>query len=336
MKANYLIEAGRLETKDIEYPELEDNKVIIKVKSVGLCGSDMHYYEYGKIDKFVVEEPLILGHEASGEIVEVGNNVEGFKKGDRVTIEPGVPCGECEYCRTGEYNLCQDMVFMATPPIHGAFQEFILYDPNYIYKIPDNISYEEAALIEPLAIGLNIYQKSDFEITDKILILGSGTVGQMALQVFKASGASEVVMTDINKLPLEIAKKSGADKVLDSNSLESLKDNYFDIVIDAVGVQETLFQTTQFVKPGGNIVLVGMSPESILKYEIGKILNKELTIRGIFRYANLYKKGIELIKNEKVNFEKLITHRYKFEELTEAFDYLSENQDKYLKPMINF
>jgi len=336
MKAAFLIEPGKIKIKDIPKPELQDNQVLIKTKSVGLCGSDMHYYQHGKIDDYIVEKPIILGHEPSGLVKEVGGDVNNLSRGDRVTIEPGVPCGECNFCRQGNYNLCTDMVFMATPPIHGAFQEYIAYNANYVYKLPEEVSYEEGALVEPLAIGLNIYEKSDFTIGDKILILGAGTVGQMALQVFKNAGANEIVLTDIYDLPLEIAKNSGADRILKSNNINKLQDSYFDIVIDAVGVQETLQQTSYFVRPGGNIVLVGMSPNSMIEYEIGKVLNKELTLRGIFRYANQYSRGINLIADKKVELDHLITNRFSFNEIKKAFMHLSNNPNEYLKAIINF
>lgn len=336
MKATYLKEAGVLETREVEKPKLEEDKVLIEIKSVGICGSDMHYFEHGKIDKFVVEEPLILGHEAAGKILEVGEGVEKFSPGDRVTIEPGVPCGECEFCRRGEYNLCVDMTFMATPPIDGTFQEVISYDSDFVYHLPDNVSYEEGALVEPLAIALNVWQKSDFQIGDSVLILGGGAVGQITMQVFAAAGADEIVITDITNLSLEIAEEFGADRALKPDELSEGLHSSFDIVVEAAGVQETLLQTTPFVKPGGNVVLVGMAPDSIMKYEIGKILNKELTVRGIFRYANLYPRGISMLKNKTVDFDPMITQRFKFSELEEVFQYLSENPRNYVKAMVNF
>lgn len=336
MKATYLKEAGVLETRDVEMPELKEDKVLIEIKSVGICGSDMHYFEHGKIDEYVVQEPLILGHEAAGKVLEAGEKVEDFSPGDRVTIEPGVPCGECEFCRRGDYNLCVDMTFMATPPIDGAFQELISYDPDFIYHLPDNVSYEEGALIEPLAIALNVWQKADFQVGDSVLILGAGAVGQITMQVFAAAGADEIIITDINDLSLEVAEKLGADRVLQPDELSGDLHSSFDIVVEAAGVQETLLQTTPFVRPGGNVVLVGMAPDSIMNYEIGKILNKELTVRGIFRYANLYPRGISMLKNEIVDFEPMITRRFKFSELEEAFHYLSENPRDYVKAMVNF
>jgi len=336
LKASYLLEKGLMETREIPPPELEDDKVLVNIKSVGICGSDLHYYQHGKIDKFVVEEPLILGHEASGVVHKVGNNVSKFSIGDRVAIEPGVPCGRCQYCRQGDYNLCPDMVFMATPPIDGAFQEIISHHPDFLFPLPENVSFEAGALVEPLAIALNIYQKANFSLGDRVLILGAGTVGQLTIQAFKDAGAEMIVATDIDDYSLEVALKSGADIAIHSKELSNKYDDYFDIVIEAAGVQETLLQTTSYVKPGGSVVLVGMAPESIMEYEIGKILNKELTIRGIFRYANEYPRGINMLKKGSIDFEPIITERYAFSEIEKAFSTLTDNPKNHIKAMVNF
>lgn len=336
MKANYLMENEVLEFKEVDKPEINADQVLVKIKSVGICGSDMHYYKHGRIGDFVVEEPLILGHESAGEIQEVGSDVEGLKPGDAVAIEPGVPCRVCEYCKTGRYHLCPDVIFMATPPVDGAFVEYVSYPADFVYKLPENVSYEEGAFLEPMVVGMNAAQKAEISLGDKVIILGAGPIGLVTLQAVKAAGASDITITDINEMRLNKAAEMGATRVINVRE-EDIKDSgEYDVVLEAAGVVQTTRQTVELVKRGGTVVLIGMTPESSFEYPVAKILAKEVTVKGIFRYANLYKRAINLVETGQVELKSLISDRFDFEELPEAFRYADKNSEETIKVMVNF
>lgn len=174
MKAAILEKTKKIVIKEIPKPNCSTNKVLIKIKEVGLCGSDVHYFNHGRVGNFIIRKPIILGHERSGIIEEVGNDINNFKKGDRVAIEPGIPCYKCEYCRIGKYNLCDKVIFMATPPYDGAFTEYLEYDPNFVYKISNNVSFTEAALAEPLSVAYSCIKKAEIKPGESVCIFGAG------------------------------------------------------------------------------------------------------------------------------------------------------------------
>ncbi|MFW6238752.1 MAG: NAD(P)-dependent alcohol dehydrogenase [Halanaerobiales bacterium] len=335
MKANYLIDTEELKFKEIEKPEINPEQVLVKIKSVGICGSDMHYYKHGRIGDFVVEEPLILGHEVAGEIQKVGNKVEGLESGDAVAIEPGVPCRVCEFCKTGRYHLCSDVIFMATPPVDGAFVEYVSYPADFVYKLPENVSYEEGAMLEPMVVGMNAAQKADISLGDKVIILGAGPIGLVTLQAIKAAGASDITITDVNDLRLKKAKELGATRTINVREEEVKDSGEYDVVLEAAGVIQTTQQTAELVKKGGRIVLVGMAPEGSFEYPVAKILAKEVTVKGIFRYANLYPRAINLVEAGQVELKSLISDRFDFEDLPAAFKFADENAEESIKVMVN-
>jgi len=336
MKAAYLKEKENIIFKNIDKPEPGPNEVLVKVKSVGLCGSDMHYYKHGKIGDYVVEDPLILGHESAGEVEKIGEKVEGLKKGDRVAIEPGVPCGKCDYCRTGKYNLCPDVIFMATPPIDGAFAEFVTSPPEYLFKLPENVSFEEGAMVEPLAVGMNAAKKANIKLGDKVLILGAGAIGLVTLQAVKAAGAADITVTDLNELRLGKAINTGASTVINVENEEIPEPETYDVVIETAGVKSTAQQALKLVKRGGRVVLVGLTPEGTFSFPVNQILDKELTVEGIFRYANLYQRAINLISSGMIDVDTLITDRFNFEDVDKAFVHADQNANKIIKLVVNF
>ncbi|MFW5980609.1 MAG: NAD(P)-dependent alcohol dehydrogenase [Halanaerobiaceae bacterium] len=336
MKAAYLKKEEELEFKEIKKPDMAEDEVLVQIKSVGICGSDMHYYKHGRIGEFVVEEPLILGHEAAGEIKKVGEKVKDLKPGDRVAVEPGVPCRVCEFCKTGKYHLCPDVVFMATPPVDGAFVEYVNYPADFVYKLPDNVSYEEGAMIEPMVVGMNAAQKADITLGDKVIILGAGPIGLVTLQAVKAAGSSDITITDINQMRLDKAEELGATRTINVQNEEIKDAGEYDVVLEAAGVINTTQQTADLVKRGGRIVLIGMTPEESFDYPVSKILSKEATVKGIFRYANLYKRAIKMIKAGQVELESMISDRFNFKQLPEAFTYADKNREETIKVMINF
>lgn len=328
MKAAILKKPKEIIIKEIPKPKYGDNEVLINIKEVGLCGSDVHYYNIGRIGSFYVKKPIILGHESSGVITEVGNNVKGLKVKDRVTIEPGIPCCKCNYCIKGDYHLCQDIRFMATPPYNGAFVEYVSYDSNFVYKLPDDLSFTSGALVEPLSVGYSASKRAKICPGDKVLILGSGTIGISILEMAKVFGASRIYISDINDFRLGMAKKHGAYKTINvskQNIFKELKDVEIDSVIEASGAESSVINSIKLVKKGGVVVWVGMGKDDI-EIPYSDLTSKDLTIEGIFRYKNTYPSVVSLLEEKKVNVEDIATHHFKLDEIEKAFD-IANNPD---------
>jgi len=327
VRAMYLGKTGVIVERNITKPIPQADEVLVKIKAVGVCGSDIEYYEHGRIGDFVVEKPLILGHEASGQVVEVGENVTSLKVGDRVALEPGVPCRKCEFCKTGRYNLCPDVQFMATPPVDGAFREYVAHPADFAFKIPEGVSYEEAALIEPLSVGIHAVERAQLKLGDQILIFGAGPIGLLTLQVALAEGASRAVVLDLSDARLKKAKELGADAAInarESNLVADLKDG-FDVIFEAAGAAATIPQALRLVKRGGTIVLIGHSPTNEDKLDRNLIITKELNILGTYRYKNTYPEALRLIQKVVFNLEGLIGKSFSLTDVDAALRYPREN-----------
>lgn len=342
MKAAVLHKPGDIRIEEIDLPKIKYNEVLIEIKSVGICGSDIHYFKYGRIGNFIVKEPIILGHEAAGEIVEVGTKVKNWKISDRVAIEPGLPCRKCQFCKSGHYNLCSDMAFMATPPINGAFTEYIAYPADFIYKLPENLSYEEGALIEPLSVGVYAAKKGGSMPGKTVAVLGMGTIGLATLQSVKAFGASTVIVSDIEDLRLKYAKKLGADHTINASKMDVVGEikkiykNGIDIVIETAGAISTCQQSIYLTKRGGTIVLVGNPAKDKIDLDIISIVSNELDIKGIFRYVNMYPTSIDLAASKKVDLKSMISKKFKLDDIMLAMKYADENKSQSIKTVISF
>ena len=210
MKAAVMTEPLHINIEEMDVPNVYGNEVLVKVMAVGICGSDIHYYEHGRIGNHIVKPPFILGHECSGVVVAIGENVTTLNIGDRVAVEPGITCGHCEYCKSGRYNLCPKVAFLATPPINGAFVQYLKHREDFLFPIPDDLSYEEAALNEPFSVGIHAAKRVDLQPGSTVAIMGMGPVGLMTVVVAKAFGASNIIVTDLEDARLEAAKKLGA------------------------------------------------------------------------------------------------------------------------------
>jgi len=336
MKAMYLLEPRKIVEKEIKVPAPKQGEVLVKIKAVGICGSDVHYYETGRIGDFVVKKPLILGHESAGEIVEIGKDVKDLKIGDRVALEPGVPCRKCKFCKLGRYNLCPNMKFMATPPIDGAFTEYITHPADFCFKLPSSISYEEGAMFEPLSVGLWAAEKADLRPEDKVAILGAGTIGIMTLQSVLVSGVTDVTVFDLIHFRLNVAQRLGAKLIVDSkkeNAFKEYKDR-FDIVFETAGSEITTHNTVNLVNRGGKIVLVGMPPQDEVALNINRMISKEIKISTVFRYANMYPRALSLVSEGKIKLKSLISKHFKLSELQRAFKYVVDNRSETLKIII--
>ncbi len=331
MKAAFLIEKNKIEIREIENPKIKnEDEVLVKIKSVGVCGSDIHYYKEGRIGDFIVKEPLILGHESSGIIEEVGKSVKDLKVGDRVAIEPGIPCRKCSYCKEGRYNLCADVKFFATPPINGTFCEYIVHPSDFLYKLPENISFDEATLIEPFSVGIHACNLINLRPGEKILISGLGPVGLLSGLSAKLNGAI-VYGIEKNKKRIEIAEKIGFEYVFDTEKIEikEIKNNIeekFDVIFECSGNSFLIEETINWVKRGGRIVFIGMGTDFV-NFNILKLTIDEIKISGIFRYANTYKKAISLLSKNRIDLKNFISKKFSLIDVKEALEYPIKNPD---------
>jgi len=307
----------RIEERPV--PKPGPREVLIEIKAVGVCGSDVHYYEHGRIGSYVVRQPLILGHEASGIIVDVGEGVNKGRVGERVAIEPGIPDGVCEQCRSGRYNLCPNVRFFGTPPIDGAFTNYVTIPESFAYKLPDQMSDEEGALIEPLSVGLWACRKAMLRGADHVLITGAGPVGVLALKVALALGATQITMTDVSPQRLEMGRKLGATRTV--NVAETPLTNVgveADVLIECSGNQKALMDGIRSLRPAGKAVAVGMSPGEEVSVPMSFLQNREITLTGTFRYANTYADAIALVATGRIDLKPIITGHYTLEETEQA------------------
>ena len=210
--------------RDSPIPVPKDNEVLVKVEYVGICGSDLHYYEQGRIGDYIVKPPFVLGHESGGTVVAVGKDVTHLKAGDRVALEPGKTCGKCEFCKTGRYNLCPDVVFFATPPVDGVFQEYVAHEADLCFKLPDNVSTLEGALIEPLAVGFHAAKQGNAHFGQTAVVTGAGCIGLVSMMALKALGVTEVYVVDIMQKRLDKAMELGASGVVNGKEKDTVRE----------------------------------------------------------------------------------------------------------------
>ncbi|XP_014359369.2 sorbitol dehydrogenase [Papilio machaon] len=317
----------RLEQTPI--PEIDDDEVLLRMDCVGICGSDVHYWQTGACGAFVMHEPMIMGHEASGVVAKIGSKVKNLAVGDRVAIEPGVPCRYCEFCKSGRYHLCPDMRFCATPPIHGNLARYYKHAADFCYKLPPHVSMEEGALLEPLSVGIHACRRGGVAAGQSVLVLGAGPIGLVTMLAARAMGASKILITDILQSRLDFAKQLGADHTIlvtrDASEEQLVQEvrrllgDSPDVSIDASGAQATVRLALLATKSGGVAVLVGMgSPE--LTVPLAGSVAREVDIRGIFRYVNEYPIALSMVASGQINVKPLVTHHYSLEETLEAYE----------------
>jgi L-iditol 2-dehydrogenase len=340
MKVGVMTGIGRIgfETRPIPVPA--DDEVLVKLEYVGICGSDMHFYEKGRIGSIVVKPPFVLGHEPGGTVVEVGKNVTGLQVGDRVALEPGKTCGHCEYCRTGRYNLCPDVRFFATPPVNGVFQEYAAHTASLCFKLPDNVSTMEGALIEPLAVGFHAANQADAHIGQTAVVMGAGCIGLVTLMALKARGVSKVYVVDVMEKRLSKALELGADGVINGKTEDTvqkileLTGGGCDIVVETAGTEITTRQAVAGTKRGALIVLVGYSATGEINMPVSQLLDKELSIKTVFRYRHIYPMAIQAVADGKVNLKKLVTNVFDFSDLQNAMDSSVHDKANIIKSVV--
>ena len=342
-KGAFMRGTDKMIIKEIEVPEVGEKEVLVQLEYVGICGSDVHYFHHGNCGAYKVnlEEDYMLGHECAGTVVEVGANVKDLKVGDKVALEPGITCGQCEFCKAGKYNLCPDVVFLATPPVQGCYEEYIAFPENMCFKLPENMTTKEGCLIEPLSVGFHAANQGDVQVGESVVILGAGCIGLVTLLACKAHGAVNIIVADIVDARLEKAKELGATHVINSKEVNALEEiarltggKGADKVFETAGSPITIAQTAFAVKRGGTITLVGLSAQEEINYNFAQIMDKEATIKSVFRYRNIYPKAIEAVSAGAIDVNGIVTHEFDLEHIQEAFEEAINNKTDLVKAVI--
>jgi D-xylulose reductase len=327
MEALVLEEARRISLRPFSLPQVVGPRdVRIRIHTVGICGSDIHYYQHGRIGPFVVNEPMVLGHEASGTVVEVGEEVKHLKAGDRVCMEPGVPDMESRASREGLYNLDPKVRFWATPPVHGCLAPYVVHPAAFTFKLPDNVSFAEGAIVEPLSIGLQAAKKAAIKPGDVAVVLGAGTIGMMCALAALAGGCSRAIVCDLVQEKLDlIGAVQGVtpvnirDKAV-KDVIAELTDGWgADIVFEASGNEKAFDGIVDLLCPGGCLVLVGM-PQRAIPLDVVAVQIKEARIESVFRYANIFPRAIQLIASGKLDVKPFISRTFPFADGIKAFE----------------
>lgn len=332
---------GELSLRDIPLQmDMGPTDVRIQVHTVGVCGSDVHYYTHGKIGPFVVNEPMVLGHEASGVVIEVGSQVQHLKSGDRVCMEPGIPDPASRAAKLGIYNVDPAVTFWATPPVHGCLTPQVVHPAAYTYKLPDHVSFAEGAMVEPFAIGMQAALRARIQPGDLGMVLGAGPIGMMTALAALAGGCAKVLVADLAQPKLDIiGAYPGIEtiNIRDRTAAEAISEATegwgADVVFECSGAAPAILGVPQLARPGGTVVLVGM-PVDPVPVDIVGLQAKELRIETVFRYANVYDRAIALIAAGKVDLKPLISLSLPFEDSIAAFERAAEGRDTDVKIQI--
>lgn len=340
--------------EDRPIPKLNDPyDVLVHVSHTGICGSDVHYWQRGRIGEYVVKDPMVLGHESSGVVAAVGPSVTSLKPGDRVAMEPGVPCRRCQFCRRGNYHLCDLMVFAATPPYDGTLAKYYVNAADFCYKVPDSISLEEAAMVEPLAVACAVCTTASLKGGQSVLVLGCGVIGVLCSAVARQWGATRVIGVDIAPSRLEVARSYGQDSSFTpkrapegvdphlhmESEAERLKETFgvrdgFDVILECSGAEPCVQLGIFAAKKGGTFVQAGMGKE-VISFPITTLITRGLNMKGSIRYQpGSYEAAIALIVGGKVDVKRLITNRFKFEQAEEAFELVKAAKPAVFKVII--
>jgi L-iditol 2-dehydrogenase len=342
MKAAVLTGIRRMEVREVPDPRIEkDTDVLLKIEQVGVCGSDVHYFETGRIGSQVVEFPYIVGHECAATVAAVGKGVKHVKVGDQVVVEPAVSCHSCDQCRQGRENTCFHLRFLGTPGQgNGCLSEFIVMPEECCLPINGKITIEQGVLCEPLAIGVYSVRQARLPRSADVAILGAGPIGLSCMVCAQAEGVRACYLTEKIDARMDVAAKGGAtwvgnplreDMVAAMLKLQPLG---VDVAFECAGQQETLDQAVDVLKPGGKLMLVGIPREDRVSFSIDKIRRKEITLVNIRRQNGCTQKAIDLLASRKVDADFMVTHRFKLDQVQEAFDLVAEYRDGVVKAMI--
>ncbi|GAA0151559.1 dehydrogenase [Lithospermum erythrorhizon] len=344
--AAWLLGVNNLKIQPFNLPPLGPQDVKVRMKAVGICGSDVHYLKTMRCADFIVKEPMVIGHECAGIIEEVGSEVKHLIPGDRVALEPGISCWRCDLCKEGRYNLCPEMKFFATPPVHGSLANMVIHPGDLCFKLPDNVSLEEGAMCEPLSVGVHACRRANIGPEMKVLVMGAGPIGLVTLLSARAFGAPKVIVVDVDGNRLSVAKDLGADEVIKvSTNMQDIPTEVeliqktmgyaIDVTFDCAGFNKTMSTALAATRPGGKVCLVGMG-HGEMTVPLTPAAAREVDVIGIFRYKNTWPLCLEFLKSGKIDVKPLITHRFGFsqKEVEEAFE-TSARGGKAIKVMFN-
>jgi L-iditol 2-dehydrogenase len=318
MRTAVLRGPGDVVVEERPVPRPGPGEVVVRVRSVGVCGSDIHYYEHGRIGRFVVDAPLVLGHEPAGEVSDVGPGGTSLTVGQRVSVEPGVPDLTCEHCLAGRYNLCPAMRFFATPPVDGALAEYVVVHEAFAHPVPDGISDDAAALLEPLSVGIWACRKGRVTAGSRVLVTGAGPIGLVSLQAALAFGATDVVVSDVNPARLALAEQLGATDVVDvrETPITDLP-RPPEVLLECSGHPPAIAEAIRALGRAGRAVLVGMGGDEV-PVPLSVVQERELEIAGTFRYANTWPTAIALVVSGRIDLDRLVTGVYRLDQVEEA------------------
>lgn len=344
MKVMMLTGIEEMEMREVPDPLIvKDTDVLIKMKVIGVCGSDVHYYKSGKIGSQIVKYPFPVGHEAAGQVVKTGSAVKRVKPGDRIAIEPAMPCWECDQCKAGRTHTCRNLKFLGCPgQADGCLSEYIIMPETSCFPIPDSMSYDEAAISEPLAIGLYAVNGSIPMNGAKIGILGFGPIGMSVLLPALSLGAEAAYVTDKIDDRLAIAKQNGAvytgnpDTQDIVSEISDAEPGLLDVVFECCGQQEAVDQAIDILKPGGKLMIIGIPEFERWSFPVDKMRHKEITVQNVRRQNETLDKTLEMISSGHVNVHPMATHRFTFDETRSAFELVSGYKDGVMKAMIDF
>lgn len=342
MRAQVLTGIGEMEIREVEKPSIaRDDDVLLKVEVVGVCGSDVHYYETGRIGSLVVEYPFRVGHELTGRVEEVGGAVDGLKRGDIVVVEPAIVCGRCDQCKSGRENTCRQLKFLGCPgQLEGCLCEYIVMPRECCYPIGESVGLERGVLCEPFAIGVYAVEQSGTKAGENIAILGAGPIGLSCLVAAKAEGVEGIYVTDRIDERVEVARGAGAvwagnpDREDIVESVMKQQGLGVDVVFECAGEQEAIDEAVKLLRPGGKLMLIGIPRVERVSFVISEIRRKEITIVNVRRQNECTQKAIDLIASGKVNLDFMMTHRFAFEDSKKAFDLVAGYRDGVVKALI--
>lgn len=328
-----------VEARDVGAPG--PGEVVVAPSVVGICGSDLHLYREGRIGDSVLQAPLILGHEAAGTVVAVGEGVDRFRPGDRVVVEPGVSCGQCRHCWSGRYNLCANVRFLGIPPTDGLMASQVRVPARWVFPLPKNLSDAEGAMIEPFAVGLQAVEEAGVRPGQSVVILGAGPIGLMILQAARIRGASPIVSIDLAPLALATARALGADLTINPRETDAVAavravtdGEGADVVIEAVGAAATIRQSLDLVRRGGIVTLVGIAADPAIPLNTNAIVRRGVQVRSSFRYAHQYPTALALAASGKVDLKTPITHRFPFGGASDAFRFVDQHKNDVIKGVV--
>ncbi|MBN1581262.1 MAG: NAD(P)-dependent alcohol dehydrogenase [Anaerolineae bacterium] len=342
MKAARLYGPGDMRIDDIPVPEPGPGEVLLQVLTVGICGSGVHYFLDGGIGDDKVTEPYVIGHEFSARIVALGPGVEGPAVGSRVSVEPAISCGKCEFCLEGHPNLCENILFCSTPPTPGALQEYMVHPAELCFPIPDEIDDAQGSALEPLGVALHAVSLAKLRPGDTVAILGAGPIGLLTLQVARLSGARAAFVTDLVAERLEVAKKMGATAAFKADAgdpvawvMEQTAGRGVDVVFEAAWAdQETTTQAANMVRRGGKMMMVGIPREDMAVFPAHSVRRKGVTIKYVRRMKHTYPRAIAMVKDGLIDLDNLITHHFKLDRASQAYELVASYKEGVIKAVI--